>query len=119
MAESDRKWYVIHVLSGHEKKIKTYLESEIVTLVLSVGIFIFILLNYSGLKKIPLFPQLLAAYSFFLFGLVFTILEGFFLEALFNIIQHSCYAVSIILIVSWCGLILLKKRSSDGTSGHN
>jgi len=29
MSEQEKKWYVIHVLSGHEKKIKTYLESEI------------------------------------------------------------------------------------------
>ena len=32
MTEDKKKWYVIHVLSGHEKKIKTYLENEIVTL---------------------------------------------------------------------------------------
>lgn len=29
MTVEEKKWYVIHVLSGHEKKIKTYLESEI------------------------------------------------------------------------------------------
>ncbi len=32
MDELDKKWYVIHVLSGHEKKIKTYLENEVKTL---------------------------------------------------------------------------------------
>jgi transcriptional antiterminator NusG len=31
VTELKKKWYVIHVLSGHEKKIKTYLENEIVT----------------------------------------------------------------------------------------
>ncbi len=25
----EKKWYVVHVLSGHEKKVKTYLENEI------------------------------------------------------------------------------------------
>ena len=35
MADNDKKWYVIHVLSGHEKKIKSYLENEIQTLGLS------------------------------------------------------------------------------------
>lgn len=31
MGENEKKWYAIHVLSGHEKKIKTYLENEIKT----------------------------------------------------------------------------------------
>ncbi|MFQ5641510.1 MAG: transcription termination/antitermination protein NusG [bacterium] len=29
MGEVDKKWYAIHVLSGHEKKVKSYLENEI------------------------------------------------------------------------------------------
>ena len=35
MSDNEKKWYVIHVLSGHEKKIKAYLENEIQTLGLS------------------------------------------------------------------------------------
>lgn len=31
LTDDEKKWYVIHVLSGHEKKIKTYLENEIET----------------------------------------------------------------------------------------
>jgi transcriptional antiterminator NusG len=29
MDETEKKWYAIHVLSGHERKVKAYLESEI------------------------------------------------------------------------------------------
>jgi len=29
LTELEKNWYAIHVLSGHEKKVKTYLESEI------------------------------------------------------------------------------------------
>jgi transcriptional antiterminator NusG len=29
LTEFEKKWYVIHVLSAHEKKIKTYLENEV------------------------------------------------------------------------------------------
>lgn len=32
MNEIQKKWYAIHVLSGHEKKIKAYLENEVETL---------------------------------------------------------------------------------------
>jgi transcriptional antiterminator NusG len=32
LSESEKKWYAIHVLSGHEKKVKAYLENEIKTL---------------------------------------------------------------------------------------
>ena len=29
LSETEKKWYAIHVLSGHEKKVKSYLENEI------------------------------------------------------------------------------------------
>lgn len=29
MGEDEKKWYAIHVLSGHERKVKAYLENEI------------------------------------------------------------------------------------------
>ncbi|MFQ5648383.1 MAG: transcription termination/antitermination protein NusG [bacterium] len=29
MSEQEKKWYAIHVLSGHEKKVKAYLENEV------------------------------------------------------------------------------------------
>ena len=29
MDDQERKWYAIHVLSGHEKKVKAYLENEV------------------------------------------------------------------------------------------
>ncbi len=29
MSEEEKKWYAIHVLSGHERKVKAYLENEI------------------------------------------------------------------------------------------
>ncbi len=32
MSEFEKNWYAIHVLSGHEKKVKAYLESEIARL---------------------------------------------------------------------------------------
>lgn len=35
MSELEKNWYAIHVLSGHEKKVKSYLESEIARLGLS------------------------------------------------------------------------------------
>jgi len=31
LSDNEKKWYVIHVLSGHEKKIKSYLENEIIS----------------------------------------------------------------------------------------
>ena len=32
MEDQEKKWYVVHVLSGHENKVKAYLESEIARL---------------------------------------------------------------------------------------
>ncbi|MFQ5705806.1 MAG: transcription termination/antitermination protein NusG [bacterium] len=32
MSEDEKKWFAIHILSGHEKKVKAYLESEVKTL---------------------------------------------------------------------------------------
>ncbi|MFQ5863606.1 MAG: transcription termination/antitermination protein NusG [bacterium] len=38
MSEEEKKWYAIHVLSGHEKKVKAYLENEIKVLGLETKI---------------------------------------------------------------------------------
>ena len=32
MEDQDKKWYVIHVLSGHENKVKAYIENEVIRL---------------------------------------------------------------------------------------
>ncbi len=29
MEDQEKKWYVVHILSGHEKKVKAYIESEV------------------------------------------------------------------------------------------
>lgn len=32
MEDQEKKWYVVHILSGHENKVKSYIESEVVRL---------------------------------------------------------------------------------------
>ena len=32
MEDQEKKWYVVHILSGHEKKVKSYIESEVARL---------------------------------------------------------------------------------------
>jgi len=32
LEDQEKKWYVVHILSGHENKVKSYIESEVVRL---------------------------------------------------------------------------------------
>jgi len=77
-------------------------ENEAVMLLMATGVLVFILFNRRMILRIPAARLLIAAFCLLLAGYVFTVLEGFFLEALLNFLEHSCYAISSILIALWC-----------------
>ncbi|HUT02192.1 MAG TPA: hypothetical protein VM031_07045 [Phycisphaerae bacterium] len=90
-------------------------ETEIVTLVVAVAF----LLSVAFLHKVirlPRLPLLLYAAIFTLMGgHLFTVVEGLFpLEGFwygfFNVLEHSCYAVSGILFAVGCWALARKAR---------
>ncbi len=86
-------------------------ESEIITLLVGIGVVIFITANFKRLIRIPSFPILYAAFLLTLSGWVLTVLEGLFLFDLFNFLEHVCYSLSSILIAIWCWSYFVRERA--------
>jgi len=88
-------------------------ENEVIMLLLGIGVLIFVLRNRSVIQRIPGSRILIAGFFIQLAGWFLTVLEGFVLENLFNYFEHTCYAVSSLLLAFWC----LKARRGKEEAG--
>lgn len=82
-------------------------ENEVVMLLLGVGVLIFILGSRPRLKRLPASNILIVGFYVLFPAWILTVLEGFFLEGsfwneFFNYPEHTCYAVSSVLVAIWC-----------------
>ncbi|MBN1933283.1 MAG: hypothetical protein JW934_01390 [Anaerolineae bacterium] len=84
-------------------------ESEILTLLLSIGVWAFIHTNRRALHALPLFRLLMLAYSAFFFAWVLTVLEGFLWPGLLNALEHIGYATGSMLVALWCWRVSIWK----------
>ena len=88
-------------------------ENEIVMLILGIGVLFFIVVNYSQLKRFPAINTLIAGFCFTLTGWFFTVLEGYMLATLFNIVEHSCYLAGALCVAQWTRRALNSDRKTD------
>ncbi len=87
--------------------------SEIITFLIGIGVLIFILVNYSELKRLPSAKILIAAFCVMLAGWTFTILEGFFWKNILNFAEHLSYAISSVLLAAWCWRVFKKSKDEQ------
>lgn len=85
-------------------------QGEIVTLILGIGCVVLIVLRKNQLRRVPFFSLLLNSYFCLFFGLLMTVLETFFLQNLLNLLEHFGYALSTILLASWCWNIAFNEK---------
>lgn len=85
-------------------------QNEVIMLVLGIGVLIFVLGNYSQLKRFPSAKILVVGFSVLSAGWVLTVLEGFFLTGLLNFLEHICYAISTVLLATWTWIVFRKGR---------
>ncbi len=78
------------------------LESEIITLVLGVGVLIFIWFNRLELKKLPASKILIAAFGMFLAGWSLAIIENSIFPDFLNHLEHVSHSIGSILVALWC-----------------
>ena len=80
-------------------------ENEVLTLVLAIGVLLFVLVYKRGLR----FPQrpvlLLSAFIIACGGWFFTVVEGYCTTGFCNLAEHICYVVSSIVLVIWFWLV--------------
>ena len=82
-------------------------------LLLGIGVLIFILGNRSSIQRVAGWKILVAGFFVQLFGWLMAVLEGFFLEGLFNYFEHTCYAISALLVAFWCLKVCRVKEEAD------
>jgi hypothetical protein len=85
-------------------------DNEVITLILGTGVFFFVLFNRNKVRRIIFWRLLLFAFLFLMAGWLLTILEGFFLEYYFNVLEHFSYAASAVIMAFWCRKVALTKR---------
>ena len=77
-------------------------ENEIAMLLFGFGILVFTSINQKKLRSIPSWKYFITGFYVLLAGWVFTIVEGFFWNNFFNILEHLSYAVSSVILAAWC-----------------
>lgn len=87
-------------------------ENEIVSLLLGIGCFAFILTNRSKIKQIPESKTLVASFYILIAGNVLTVLEGLLWNDLLNLLEHIAYALSSVLLTVWCWKIFTRKADA-------
>lgn len=86
-----------------------FLENEIVMLLLGTGVTVFLLLNVSKIKEIDNYKYLLTSYFILLLAWVSTVVEGLFFQSALNVLEHICYALSMLVLLWWCCVAALRK----------
>jgi hypothetical protein len=89
-------------------------ENEIVMLVLGLGVLVFIMQSQRRLRMIPHRRTLLLSYVTLLIAWTSTVLEGFVFPHALNIVEHSCYMISMFIMLLWCYSVTNGDRSSKG-----
>lgn len=77
-------------------------ENEVVMLALGIGVFLFSFASRVTLQRISNWKLLRLAFLVLLVAWGATVLEGFCLPTVLNLLEHSCYALSAVLLAVWC-----------------
>ena len=84
-------------------------ENELVTLILGMSVLAFFVAGRVRIKILPAWRMFLLAFLVLVAGWMLTVLEGFFLPDLLNLLEHLCYAASTILFALWCWRVFADK----------
>jgi hypothetical protein len=87
--------------------------NEIVMLLLGLGTWIFVMRNRANLSRLPSSGILLAGFYVLLASWFLTVLEGFFWNGFFNLLEHVGYALGSVLSALWCWKVF--KGSKDAS----
>jgi dolichyl-phosphate-mannose--protein O-mannosyl transferase len=88
-------------------------ENEVVMLLLGIGVLFLIFVNLDHIKKIKSWKTLTSAYFVLLFGWIFTVLEGFFLDRFLNLLEHLSYFISAVFMIAWCWKATEKAKEEE------
>jgi len=82
-------------------------ENELLTLLIAVGVLVFIATGGARIRKLPQWRWCLTAYLVMTVGWTLTVLEGLFWGDTLNLLEHICYTISSITLAIWVGRVFL------------
>jgi len=82
--------------------------NEIVTLILAMAVWAFLIISRDKIRKLPNWKTFIASFAALSTGWVATLAEGWFWYEVLNLIEHICFAVSTILLAVWCWRIFTR-----------
>lgn len=85
-------------------------DNEVVMLIMGAGVAGFVRLNFTRIKKIHSWKWLILSFYLMMGGWLFTILEGLFMEGIFNYLEHTSYAFSALVLAFWCHVVSHRKK---------
>lgn len=83
-------------------------QNELVTLLVGISVLILVVSNRRGLEGLPNARVCILSFLALVLGLAFTVLEGLFWGATFNILEHACYGASSLLLAAWVWLVFVR-----------
>lgn len=88
-------------------------------LVMLVGLIIgaFFYTNRQQLKNIPAWVVFSFSYHTLLAGMIFSVLEAYYLPVFFNLIEHISYAASSLFLAVWIGRVIYVDQDRLGKGG--
>lgn len=75
---------------------------EVITLVLGVAGLFFVGANRQQLRKVPFFELIFFSYKILVVSWLLTVLEGFILGDILNLLEHVGYLLCSSLLAVWC-----------------
>jgi hypothetical protein len=88
-------------------------QREVITLLLAIGVLVFIAIQRETLKSVPNWPVLLTSFLFLLTSLTCSVVEALIWETLIDSIQHLCSGLSAVCMAIWCKLTFLSREATS------
>jgi hypothetical protein len=84
-------------------------EREVITLLLGVGVVIFVIRQRDVLRSVQNWPMLCLAFLLLFASLAASVIEVMIWEKVVNWLQHLCSSLSAIALAIWCWLTFVRR----------
>ncbi|PKK89915.1 MAG: hypothetical protein CVV64_12245 [Candidatus Wallbacteria bacterium HGW-Wallbacteria-1] len=100
------------------QQMNPFQNNEIIVLILAIALCVLWFMNRESFSKIPKSGHLSVAMILLGASWFFTVLEGFVLPELLNLIEHICLTAASAVIMAWIFMVFGTQSDSE-TESHN
>jgi hypothetical protein len=88
-------------------------QREVITLMLGVGVVLFVIRERQTLKSVRNWHLLLSAFLLLFLSLTCSVVEVLIWEPQINLLQHIASALSAIALAAWCWFTLARQEAAS------